>query len=403
MDAQLADFERVPALEAHDLVLVKEHLAVVDQSADLAFFHSGKGNRLSARVMEGPLGGQLLDAGKALMVEGNRLVLFRVVEDDLPAADGLQAGDGLQQLLLPAAGDPGDAEDFPAVGGKGNVLEDMDALAVVHVEAVDHQPGGRVLGGAALDVEVHLLADHHLGQLRLVRMGRLHRGDMDAAAQDGDPVADLEHLVELMGDDDDGLAVPPHHPQNVEEPVDLLRGQHGRGLVQDQDVRPAVEDLDDLHRLLFGDRHVVNLFFGVDMETVAVRDGADAGVDFPEVVLAFLVYAQDDVFRRGKQVHKLKVLVNHADLVVKGVLGGADDHLLPVDQDGAFVGVVDAGDHVHQGRFAAAVFAQDGEDFSPVNVQVHVVVGDDAAECLGDAAHFKRKLLFHRFSSEKKV
>ena len=61
--------------------------------------------------------------------------------------------------------------------------------------------------------------------------------DVLALAQHGHAVGDLQHLVQLMRDDDEGLAVGLHVAHDGEELVRLLRGQHGGGLVQDEDVR----------------------------------------------------------------------------------------------------------------------------------------------------------------------
>ena len=89
------------------------------------------------------------------------------------------------------------------------------------------------------------------------------------------------------------------------------------------------------------------------------------------------------------------MLVNHADAVAERVLGGTDHHLLAVHENLPFVGEIDAGNHVHQGGLAAAVFPQDGQNFAPVHVQVNMVVGDHAAEPLRDPAHLQRQRFFH--------
>ena len=114
------------------------------------------------------------------------------------------------------------------------------------------------------------------------------------------------------------------------------------------------------------------------------------------------MYAQNDVLRGGKQIHQLKMLVNHTDPVPEGILGRADDNLFPVDQDLAFIGKIDAGDHVHQGGFAASVFAQDGQDLLPVHIQVHAFVGLDGSESFADSSHLKGKLFLHGCSSVHK-
>ena len=190
-----------------------------------------------------------------------------------------------------------------------------------------------------------------------------------------------------------------HPAQHVEQPGDLLRRQHGSRLVQDEDVRTPVKHLDDLDRLLFRYGHVVDLFHRVDVESVPFRDGGDLRVDRLQIESPLLFHPQGDVLRRGEQVNQFEMLVDHPDPVGKGVLGGPDHDFPAVDQDPAFVRIIDARDHVHQGRFAASVFSEDREDFPPVDVQVNLAVGGHAAKSLCDAAHLQNRLFLHVRSS----
>ena len=333
------------------------------------------------------------------MEEGDRPVFLGVGEDDLPAGDGLQARNGLQQFPLAAARDARNAQDLAAVGGEGHVLEHLDALAVDAAEALDLQAGLHIHRLAAVDIEGDLLAHHHFRQAALGGVAGIDGGDMLALAQDGHPVRHRQHLVQLVGDDDDGLAVRLHAAQHVEQAVDLLGRQHGGGLIQDEDIRTAVEHLDDFHRLLLGDGHIVDLLLGINMETVFLSDLGNAGIDVLQIVPALLVHAQHNVFGGGKQIHQLEVLMNHADFQVKGVLRGADDHFLPALKDLALIREVDAGDHVHQGGLAAAVLTENGQDLTLVHIQVNIVVGHNAAKPLGNAAHAESNLLFHGIPS----
>ncbi len=59
------------------------------------------------------------------------------------------------------------------------------------------------------------------------------------------------HLVQLVADEDQTVAVLGHLAQRLEEFVDFLRRQHGGRLVQDEQGRAAVERLDDLDALSF--------------------------------------------------------------------------------------------------------------------------------------------------------
>ena len=205
------------------------------------------------------------------------------------------------------------------------------------------------------------MADHHVGQRLRVSLARVDRADVLALAQHRDLVRQRHDLVQLVGDDDDGLAVGAHITQHVEELFGLLRGEDGGGFVEDERVRAAVEDLDDLDRLLLGDGHIVDLLGQ----------------------LARLVETEDDVLRHGEHVHELVVLVDHADVVVEGILRRADGGEHTVDIDFALVGEVDAGEHIHQSRLSAAVFTEQGKDLAPV-----AVVCDDLAKALGNVSEF---------------
>ena len=80
------------------------------------------------------------------------------------------------------------------------------------------------------------------------------------------------------------------------------------------------------------------------------------------------------------------MLMDHADAVLEGILGGADGYGLPLYQDLALVREIDAGQHIHQGGLTAAVLPQQGEDLTTVQGQIDAIVGDDAAETFGDVS-----------------
>ena len=189
-----------------------------------------------------------------------------------------------------------------------------------------------------------------------------------------------------MCDDDDGLSGVAHIAQHGEKLVRLLRGEHGGGLVQNEDVRPAVEHLDDLDGLLLRNGHVVDLLIGVDVEPVFVADLFDLFAGFGNVELAFK--AEDDILRCGEKINELEVLVDHTDAKVESVLGRGDGDGLVVDIDLSLIGEVDAGEHIHQRGLAAAVFAQQGQDLTLMQLQTDRFVRHDLSEALGDVSQF---------------
>ena len=278
----------------------------------------------------------------------------------------------------------------PLFGRKRYVLELEHPVAAAHGQPLHAQARLRVHRVRPGDVERDLAADHHVGHLLRVRLARNEVAHELAVPQHDHAVGQLLHLVELVRDEHDGLARVAHVAQHGKELLRLLQRQHGGRLVEDQDVRAAVEHLDDLDRLLLRDGHVVDLLVRVHLKAVGVADLPDARGDGLEVQHLPARQAEDDVLRRGQHVHELEVLVDHADAQVERVLRAADGDRTAVHLDLALVREIDAREHVHERGLAAAVLAQQGQDLAPVDVQIDLLVGRDAAEGLGDAAHAHR-------------
>ena len=83
------------------------------------------------------------------------------------------------------------------------------------------------------------------------------------------------------------------------------------------------------------------------------------------------------------------MLVHHADAGGHGVAGPGEVLDVVVEQDLALVGLVQAVQHVHEGRLARAVLTEQAVDLAGFDREVDVVVGDQGAEPLGDAAKFE--------------
>ena len=304
----------------------------------------------------------------------------------MAGGDGVEARNGLEQFALAAACDARDAEHLARVDGEADIVQTLDAKLVVSRQAFDDEALFNVLRLGAADVQAHRVADHHVGQRLLVGVLGGDVTDVFALAQHGHAVGHVEHLVQLMRDDNEGLAVGLHVAHDGEELVRLLRGEHCGRLVQNEDVRPAVEHLDDLDGLLLRNGHVVDLLIGVDVEPVFVADLFDLFAGFGNVELAFK--AEDDILRCGEKIDELEVLVDHTDAVFERILGGGDRDGFAVNVDLPLVGEIDAGEHVHQRRLAAAVFAEQRQDLALVQLKVDGVVRHHFAEPLRDILHF---------------
>ena len=169
-------------------------------------------------------GGQDLLGGPAGQVQPEQA--------DHTAGDRPESHDRLDQLGLPVALDTGDPEHLT-----GAYLQHRLA-----------GPGGRLV-----HPQPYGASDHQRGQLVLARVGPGGADDLPTAYH-RDPVGDRLDLLELVGDEDDRLTGRLQRAHHVEQLVDLLRGQHGGRLVEDQQVDLADQGLDDLDPLLYADR-----------------------------------------------------------------------------------------------------------------------------------------------------
>ena len=298
----------------------------------------------------------------------------------------LQTVNCFQQFFLSRAGDAGDSEDLPAVCVKGNVIQFQQAFLIPYRQVADLQPQLRIHRIRPVNIQRHRASDHHIGHFLGVRILRDQRADIPASTEYRHLVRQGLHFIQLVRDDHDGFPVVPHIPQNGEQLVCFLRRQHGGGLVQDQDIRSAVQHFDNLHRLLLGNRHIINLLARIHVKTVSVADLPDLLRSALQVQFPF--QAQHDVLRRAQNVHQLKMLVNHSDPQFKGFLRGSNHHRFTVHADRAGIREIDPREHIHQGRLPAAVFSQQRQDLSAVDVQGNVIVGQYGTETFVNVSHF---------------
>ena len=252
---------------------------------------------------------------------------------------------------------------------------------------------------AAIDGERDLAADHQLGEVLLVRLGRDPLADDLAAPDDRDPVGDLEDLVELVADEDDAVALGREAAQDLEDLLGLLRCQDGGRLVEDEDLGVAVERLEDLDPLLPADGQGADLDVGVDLEAEPSTEFDDPAIGLVAVEedrIGHRLLAEDDVLGDGQDRDEHEVLVDHADPAGDRVRGTGQVDLGAIEQDRALVGRGQPVEDVHQGGLAGAVLAEQRVDLARPDVEIDVVVGDDARIPLRDAAHLERGCLDHR-------
>ncbi len=303
----------------------------------------------------------------------------------------LKTGKAVDELSLAVAVNTGNADYLALSDLKADIL---DGVALMQSGGDGHvlypENGLLRLCGGLDDLELNGTADHHVGQLLLVRVLRVDGADISALAQDGDSVGDLHYLVELMGNKENGFALCRKILHDLHELFDLLRRKHGRRLVEYKDLIVTVKHLEDLGALLHTDGYILYLCIKVDLKAVALGKSLDllAGFLLLEESHLRVLSAEDDVVQNREHFNKLEVLMHHAYVKRGRIVRVVDLDFDAVFADLTLLGLIKAEQHAHQCGFAGAVFAEKSMDLALAELQGNVVICLDTGELLGYMEHF---------------
>ena len=191
--------------------------------------------------------------------------------DHVPVVDSTQPGEHFGELGLSVARHAGDSEDLATANVEAHLAQRGQASRAARRHGA--QLHDCFVGGCVpmLHRQLALLTRHQGRQLTRRHAGGGQRGDVLTIAQHGDPVADLEHLVELVGDEDDR---PPGRHQLAHHAEQLARlggGEHGGGLVEDQRARSPGKHPQDLDALLLANGELPDLRLRMDPQPELVH------------------------------------------------------------------------------------------------------------------------------------
>ena len=234
-----------------------------------------------------------------------------------PRSARLQPGQSLDQLGLAVPVDSGDADDLAGTNLEGHAAHLLDAAVVATPTGPPPRAGRRPASAGCFSTR------RSTSRPTIARASDSSvapsRGTVSIvlpASEHGDAVGDLEHLVQLVADEDDRDALPAQRAQDLEQIRRLLGRQHGGRLVEDQDVGVPVERLHDLDALLLADADVLDERARLDREVERLRHVGDpllrCRLVEQDAVLDRLS-PEHDVLGDGHHRNEHEVLVHHAD------------------------------------------------------------------------------------------
>ena len=249
-------------------------------------------------------------------------------------------------------------------------------------------------------------------------MGGVRRDEAaghDAVAQDGRPVGDGHHLVDVVRDEDHARPVRGDGANQTEQLLDAFARQEGRRLVQQHQPRlagPLARETHLLERPHDGEERPVD-----GAETVDALVGIEPQVEARQRLARLLALLrpvdeavghrgqarQPQILQDGQAWHQPEILVDEAHPEPAEVARlQRQRHRLAVELHAAAgIGRMEPREDLHQGRFSGPVLAEQPVDLAGEHVERHPTQRLGAAEALGDAAQTqdrrrqKRRRGFH--------
>ena len=208
------------------------------------------------------------------------------------------------------------------------------------------------------------------------------------------PIADPGGILEMVRDQNDGL---PLTAKPVDKQEELLRflGSDRRGrFVQDQHPRFGNQCLGNFRHLLQRHAKPGHPFVGVERdpehEQLLSRSPVEHGpVDHPR--RAHRLAPEIDILADVEVRNEIQLLMDRADAVRLRGVGILEVHRLTVEQDLAFVRLVNPGQEFDEGRFSGAILANQHVNLTSKEREGHLVERDDAGKPLRHIAQLQQR------------
>ncbi|AMB59527.1 hypothetical protein AWU67_12385 [Microterricola viridarii] len=287
---------------------------------------------------------------------------------------------------IDAAGEP---DHFAALDRRRDIA-DASAPDAAQLDSAFADLGRHVLREV---VELAVAAEHKVRQRSLVEVvgGQPHL-DNPTVAQGCDAIGDLQHLGEVVADDDDGSALRREQADHAVEVVERLMWDRSGRLVEDDHAATAFAALQstrDRYSHALTRSEPGDLGLGVDvpqveeLERLANRRGILRLVDPPREPVGG-VPTNAHVLTDRQVGNQPEILVHERQALFMQpcrIDRGAD--ALAVDEDlSPGVGAIHAADELDQRRLARSVLADEGVHLAGANLESCLAQNRDARECL---------------------
>ena len=312
---------------------------------------------------------------------------FLTLNVNLTGLLGIDAEYGAHNLTAACANQTCKAQNLACAQFKVDIFQ--ETLGVQILDFQHHIADGGCLLGIQI---IHITADHSLDDVVLGAAFGHHAAGADAVTENSHFIGDGEDFSQLVGDKDDRYTLLSELTDDTEEDIGLgFRQRRGR-LIHDDDLGVERQSFGNFDHLLLGSRQFACHGVGIHIQTYFIQQFSRLSVHllliYKDTAAAFFT-AQEDILGNVHIIQNTQFLINDTDAHQLGCQGVLDLDRLTFHQNFALVHLVDTGKNLHQGRLACAVFADQRQNLTGINRQIHMVQGQNTGEPLGDTLHFQ--------------
>ena len=199
-----------------------------------------------------------------------------------------------------------------------------------------------------------------------------------------------------MGDVDDGHAVRLQILDNAEQGFDLVGGQGGSGLIQNEYLTVGGNGLGDFHGLHLGNAQLSQHLLGIKVHPNLFQKLGGIGVHLLVVnhgdeaqQLLHGVAAQENILADGTGGNGLQLLMHHGDAHFQSFQRVLNGDLLALVNNLALVHAVDAEHTLHQCGFTGTVFAHQSMNLTGAQTKLGMIQRLNTGKGLTNTAHFQ--------------
>ena len=303
----------------------------------------------------------------------------------VPRSGAARPKSALASVVRPEPRRPATPSTSPRAQREGHALE-----GARFAQPRDLQQRGRVRRQGGGRRGGHVAPRHGAGERGGVELRRRPLGHERAVPQHHDPLADLQHLGELVADEEHRHPVRLEPPDDLQQPAHLALRQRGGGLVHDDEARVGRQRSADRHELLVRDRQRLDPSAERQLDADALQHLGRAGAHAAPAVEARALRPlglERDVLGHGEVREEAEVLEDDLDARRARharrdpALGAAVEEHLPL------IVALHAHEHLDEGGLARPVLAREAHRLAGADRQVHRVERGDRAVALGHAAH----------------